>query len=65
MGFFLMSVSLGNIFTVWVNDVMIFNNISYGQSYYNFYAFLMLATATIFLLVVKYYKPNYYINNEQ
>ena len=65
MGFFLLSVSLGNIFTVWVNDVMIFNNISYGQSYYNFYAFLMLATATIFLLVVKYYKPNYYINNEQ
>lgn len=65
MGFFLLSVSLGNIFTVWVNDVMIFNNISYGQSYYNFYAFIMLATATIFLLVVKYYKPNYYINNEQ
>ena len=65
MGFFLLSVSLGNIFTVWINDVMIFNNISYGQSYYNFYAFLMLATATIFLLVVKYYKPNYYINNEQ
>lgn len=65
MGFFLLSVSLGNIFTVWVNEVMIFNNISYGQSYYNFYAFLMLATATIFLLVVKYYKPNYYINNEQ
>ena len=65
MGFFLLSVSLGNIFTVWINDVMIFNNISYGQSYYNFYAFLMLATATIFLLVVKYYKPNYYINTEQ
>ena len=65
MGFFLLSVSLGNIFTVWVNNVMIFNNISYGQSYYNFYAFLMLATATIFLLVVKYYKPNYYINTEQ
>ena len=65
MGFFLLSVSLGNIFTVWINDVMIFNNISYGQSYYNFYAFLMLTTATIFLLVVKYYKPNYYINTEQ
>ena len=65
MGFFLLSVSIGNIFTVWINNFMIINNITYSQSYYNFYAFLMLITASIFLLVVKFYRPNYYINSEE
>ena len=65
MGFFLLSVSIGNIFTVWINNFMIINNITYSQSYYNFYAFLMLITALIFLLVVKFYRPNYYINSEE
>ena len=65
MGFFLLSVSIGNIFTVGINNFMIINNITYSQSYYNFYAFLMLITALIFLLVVKFYRPNYYINSEE
>jgi POT family proton-dependent oligopeptide transporter len=65
MGFFLLSVSIGNIFTVWINNFMIANNITYSQSYYNFYAFLMLITSLMFLLVVKFYRPNYYINNEE
>ena len=65
MGFFLLSVSIGNIFTVWINSFMITNDISYSQTYYNFYAFLMLATALIFLLVLKFYRPNYYINSEE
>ena len=64
MGFFLLSVSIGNIFTVWINSFMIANNITYSQSYFNFYAFLMLVTALLFLLVVKFYRPNYYIHNE-
>jgi len=65
MGFFLLSVSIGNIFTVWINNFMIANDITYSQSYYNFYAFLMLITSLMFLLVVKFYRPNYYINNEE
>ena len=64
MGFFLLSVSIGNIFTVWINSFMIANNITYSQSYFNFYAFLMLVTALLFLLVVKFYRPNYYIHSE-
>ena len=64
MGFFLLSVSIGNIFTVWINSFMIENNITYSQSYFNFYAFLMLLTALLFLLVVKFYRPNYYIHSE-
>ena len=64
MGFFLLSVSIGNIFTVWINSFMIANNINYSQSYFNFYAFLMLVTALLFLLVVKFYRPNYYIHSE-
>ncbi len=64
MGFFLLSVSIGNIFTVWINSFMIANNITYSQSYFNFYAFLMLLTALLFLLVVKFYRPNYYIHSE-
>ena len=65
MGFFLLSVSIGNIFTVWINNFMITNNITYSQSYYNFYAFLMLTTALMFLFVVKFYKPNFFINSEE
>ena len=65
MGFFLLSVSIGNIFTVWINSFMIANNITYSQSYYNFYAFLMFITSLLFLLVLKFYKPNYYIHNEE
>ena len=65
MGFFLLSVSIGNIFTVWINNFMIANNINYSQSYYNFYAFLMLTTALMFLFVVKFYKPNFFINSEE
>ena len=65
MGFFLLSVSAGNIFTVWINSFMIANNITYSQSYYNFYAFLMFMTSLFFLLVLKFYKPNYYIHNEE
>tara|TARA_B100000427_G_scaffold243156_1_gene206117 strand:- start:91 stop:1413 length:1323 start_codon:yes stop_codon:yes gene_type:complete len=65
MGFFLLSVSIGNIFTVWINNFMITNNITYSQSYYNFYAFLMLTTALMFLFVVKFYKPKFFINSEE
>jgi len=65
MGFFLLSVSAGNIFTVWINSFMIANNITYSQSYYNFYALLMFMTSLFFLLVLKFYKPNYYIHNEE
>jgi len=68
MGLFLMSVALGNIFTAAVN-VFIINSdgtsILAGSDYFYFFSKLMLATAILFLLVVKLYKPKTYLHEEE
>jgi proton-dependent oligopeptide transporter, POT family len=67
MGFFMLSVSLGNIFTASVN-VFIQNadgtSKLAGASYFYFFSGLMLATATLFIFVTIFYKPKDYLQKE-
>ena len=67
MGFFLLSVSLGNIFTAGVNAFI--QNADgtsklAGASYFYFFAGLMLATAILFIFVTIFYKPKVYFQDE-
>lgn len=67
MGFFMLSISLGNIFTAAVNYFIVNPDGSSkleGAAYFNFFALLMLFTAILFLIVLKYYKPKTYLHNE-
>ena len=68
MGFFMLSVSLGNIFTAAVN-AFIQNpdgtSKLEGASYFYFFAGIMFVTAILFLLVLKYYKPKTYLHTEK
>ena len=67
MGFFMLSVSLGNIFTAVVNAIIQNPDGSsklMGASYFYFFAGTMLVTAILFLLVVKFYKPKTYLHKE-
>lgn len=68
MGFFMLSVSLGNIFTAGVN-IFIQNSDGTsklaGASYFYFFSGLMLATAILFILVTIFYKPKEYLQNEK
>ena len=67
MGFFMLSISLGNIFTAAVNYFIVNPDGSSkleGAAYFNFFALLMLFTAILFLIVLKYYKPKIYLHNE-
>ena len=67
MGFFMLSVSIGNIFTAMVN-VFIQNpdgsSKLEGASYFYFFAGTMMVTSMLFLLVLKYYKPKTYLHEE-
>jgi len=67
MGFFLLSVSVGNIFTAGVNKFILnsdgTSNLE-GASYFYFFSGIMLITALLFLIVVKYYKPKTYLHQE-
>ena len=67
MGFYMLSVSLGNIFTAVVN-ILIQNpdgsSKLAGASYFHFFAGTMLITAVLFLLVIKYYEPKTYLHEE-
>jgi len=68
MGFFMLSVSLGNIFTAAVNAFIQNPDGSLklaGASYFYFFAGLMFVTAILFLLVVKFYKPKTYLHEEK
>jgi len=68
MGFFLLSVSLGNIFTAWINAIIINSDGSSklaGEMYYYFFALVIAITAVLFLFVVKYYKPHTYLHKEK
>ena len=67
MGLFLMSVALGNTFTAAVSAFIVNEDgslILSGADYFYFYAKLMFATAVLFLLIVKYYKPKTYLHDE-
>jgi len=68
MGFFLLSVSLGNIITAWINAIILNSDGSSklaGDMYYNFFAFMMFITSLLFLFVVKYYKEQSYLHEEK
>ncbi len=67
MGFFLLSVSLGNIFTAWINAIIINSDGSSklaGEMYYYFFALVITITAVLFLFVLKYYKPKSFYHRE-
>jgi POT family proton-dependent oligopeptide transporter len=68
MGFFMLSVSLGNIFTAAVNAFIQNPDGSSklaGASYFYFFAGLMFVTSLLFLLVLKYYTPKTYLHEEK
>ncbi|MDT8302385.1 MAG: POT family MFS transporter [Sedimentisphaerales bacterium] len=68
MGVFLLSISLGNLFTAAVN-IFIQNedgtNKLPGASYYWFFAIVMLVTAILFIPVAKLYPVKEYIQDEE
>ena len=68
MAFFMMSISLGNLFTSAVNFFIAMpdgGSRLAGASYFWFFTLLMFGTALLFLLVVRYYRPRDYIHDEQ
>jgi len=67
MGLYMLSISLGNIFTAIVNAFIQNPDGTTkleGASYFNFFAGTMLITAVLFLFVVKFYKPKEYFHEE-
>ena len=67
MGFFMLSVSLGNIFTAMVNAFIQNSDGSsklVGASYFYFFAGTMMVTSMLFLFVLKYYTPKTYLHAE-
>ena len=67
MAFFMMSVALGNMFTSAVNFIIQNEDGSSklaGADYYWFFTVLMLVTALMFTLVVRFYKGKTYIQED-
>ena len=67
MALFLMSVSVGNLFTAAVNFWIENDDGSAtlsGASYYVFFSGLMLATALVFTVVVRSYRETVYLQVE-
>ena len=67
LALFLMSVSIGNLFTAAVNAIIGNEDGTSklaGADYYLFFSAVMLATAIIFIFVAKWYKPRSYIHDE-
>ena len=68
MGFYLLSVSLGNLVTAIVNRFIQNpdgSNKLEGASYYWFFAALMVVTAIIFIFISKSYKEESYIQTRE
>ncbi len=68
MAFFMMSIAAGNLFTSAVNFLIQNPDGSsklHGADYYWFFTLVMLGTAVLFLLVVKFYREKTYIHAEQ
>ena len=67
MSFYLLSVALGNLFTVAVNHFTqdaSGNTTLVGASYYWFFTNLMVWTTVLFVLVVIFYKPRAYLQDD-
>ncbi len=67
MAFFMMSIAVGNLFTSAVNYFIQNEDGSSklaGADYYWFFTSVMLITAILFLLVVKFYREKTYIHDE-
>ena len=68
MAFFMLSISLGNLFTSAVNFIIRNPDGSIaldGADYFLFFTLLMLATAMLFMLVARFYRGHIYIHCEQ
>jgi POT family proton-dependent oligopeptide transporter len=68
MAFFMLSISLGNLFTSAVNFFIQNPDGSSklaGADYFIFFTLLMLVTAMLFVLVARYYRGETYIHEEQ
>ena len=67
MSFYLLAVSMGNLFVSLVNRFILREDGSSkleGASYYWFFTLLMLVMALLFLIVVKFYKEKTYVQEE-
>ncbi|MDX2457735.1 MAG: POT family MFS transporter [Gammaproteobacteria bacterium] len=68
MAFFMLSISLGNLFTSAVNFFIQEpdgSNKLEGAEYFMFFTALMLVTAILFMLLARFYRGQTYINEEQ
>ena len=68
MGFFMLSVSLGNLFTAGVNSYISNPDGTsklQGAEYFYFFAEIMFITALLFLIVLKFYKTKTYLHKEK
>ena len=68
MAFFMLSISLGNLFTSAVNFLIRKPDGSsalQGADYFQFFTVLMLVTAILFVVVARYYRGESYIHAEQ
>ena len=68
MAFFMLSISLGNLFTSAVNFIIQNpdgSSLLEGADYFLFFTVLMAATAVLFMLMARFYRGQTYINEEQ
>ena len=60
---YIYTIAFGNTFTMIVNNFI--TNINDGASFFYFFAIVMFITALLFLLVVKFFKPKTYLQEEK
>ena len=68
MAFFMLSISLGILFTSAVNFMIrdaVGSIALHGAVYFLFFTVLMLATAALFVVLARYYRGQIYIHGEQ
>ncbi len=70
MGVFLLSITLGNLFTAWVNGIIADqkaagNSFLEGASYYWFFTGVMAVTAVLYVIWSQFYRGQTYIQGEQ
>ena len=62
MGLFMLSIAIGNTFTMFVNSSI--TNVNDGASFFFFFAKIMLLTALLFMIVVKFFRSKTYLHQE-
>ena len=62
MGLFMLSIAVGNTFTIFVNSSI--TNVNDGASFFFFFAKIMLLTALLFMIVVKFFRSKTYLHQE-